>query len=411
MAAADFTINGTPHGNLGYDAEHDEVLELALDAAPGLDVERVKYSIVVASLDAPELAFDPANGIPTNPTDTVTVTMPSSGVHTYEVQCQVNEGRDAAGRTNRDYTRRRIVTIRSPNLGLRKLVPGETTEYSAIGWTEEQNRAVELLDTYGLGGSEFQFPDGITFPADGNYSITQARAEDGTAPGAANLKAQSAPSDEAVDGAPIRLSGGDPGAVGNLGGGVVTELGPAVGDTTAPLSVQMLGSEIMRLLRYNGTAAVRAAGSLVLQLYSSTRIVLQTTICSASLTEAGREFGLAFVKRFTMDGGQRQVLPAGGSSASGTLNLDFDVSEKWSYTLTGNATFAAPTNVLSGATYTIKLTQDGTGNRTASWNSVFKFGSLSGTLSTAAGAVDIFVFEGSPSGNLHCILASKGVHV
>jgi hypothetical protein len=148
---AEFTIEGTAFDTLGYDATHSQVLDLALEDSTGLDAPRVVYSVVATSDGAPALTFSPSTGIPTTPTGTVTVTMPGSGVHSYRIQCQVNEGRDSTGRTNREYTKERIVAIRSTNLELRKLVPGETTQFAAVGWTEEQNRAVDAIES-GAGG-------------------------------------------------------------------------------------------------------------------------------------------------------------------------------------------------------------------------------------------------------------------
>lgn len=64
-----------------------------------------------------------------------------------------------------------------------------------------------------------------------------------------------------------------------------------------------------------------------------------------------------------------------------------------SVTLGGNRTMAAPTNLQAGASYALKITQDGTGSRTLTWNSVFKWpGGVAPTLSTAAGAVDLVTF-------------------
>jgi hypothetical protein len=150
--AADFSINDSPFADLLYEAEHDEVLTLQLEDSPGLDAERVRYSVVIGSEDAPELTFSPSTGVPTTPTGTVTVTMPSSGTHSYILMCEVNEGKTSAGRTDATYTRKRLVAIRSENLGLRKQLPGETTEAHAAGWTVDQNRMVDILDAAGGGG-------------------------------------------------------------------------------------------------------------------------------------------------------------------------------------------------------------------------------------------------------------------
>jgi len=57
----------------------------------------------------------------------------------------------------------------------------------------------------------------------------------------------------------------------------------------------------------------------------------------------------------------------------------------WSLTLGGNRTMAAPTNADAGMTFVLKILQDGTGSRTITWNSVFKWsGGTAPTLTTTA---------------------------
>jgi hypothetical protein len=63
-------------------------------------------------------------------------------------------------------------------------------------------------------------------------------------------------------------------------------------------------------------------------------------------------------------------------------------------TLGGSRTLAAPTNLTNGQTYTLHVVQDGTGSRTITWNTVFKWpGGTAPTLSTGAGKRDVFVFS------------------
>lgn len=62
-------------------------------------------------------------------------------------------------------------------------------------------------------------------------------------------------------------------------------------------------------------------------------------------------------------------------------------------TLATNATLDAPSNLRNGASYSLTVTQDGTGSRTLAYNSVFKFpGGTDPVLSTAAGSIDILTF-------------------
>ena len=80
-------------------------------------------------------------------------------------------------------------------------------------------------------------------------------------------------------------------------------------------------------------------------------------------------------------------------SDGATINWDTDANQVCKVTLGGNRTMAAPTNQRDGNTYILRVIQDGTGSRTITWNSVFKWpGGTAPTLSTGAGAIDIITF-------------------
>ena len=81
--------------------------------------------------------------------------------------------------------------------------------------------------------------------------------------------------------------------------------------------------------------------------------------------------------------------------------LTFDATQDWNLsanqvcklTLTANTTFDAPTNQVDGSVYVITIIQDGTGSRTAAWNTVFKWaGAAAPTLTTTASAKDVLTF-------------------
>jgi hypothetical protein len=76
-----------------------------------------------------------------------------------------------------------------------------------------------------------------------------------------------------------------------------------------------------------------------------------------------------------------------------TITWDVAASHNAQVTLGGNRTLAAPTNLIAGQVYTLRVVQDGTGSRTLTWNAVFKWPSgTAPTLSTGAGKRDVFVF-------------------
>ena len=84
-------------------------------------------------------------------------------------------------------------------------------------------------------------------------------------------------------------------------------------------------------------------------------------------------------------------------SGSGALSFDRNNGTIQKYTLTNNVSSLAITNMASAQSFTIILTQDGTGNRTLTTSGSFKFASGYKTLSTAAGSIDMLniFYDGS----------------
>lgn len=80
-------------------------------------------------------------------------------------------------------------------------------------------------------------------------------------------------------------------------------------------------------------------------------------------------------------------------SYASTITLDFRTANNFSTTLTGNTTFANPSNISAGQSGVIFITQDGTGSRTAAFGSYWDFSEgTAPTLSTGANAVDMIVW-------------------
>lgn len=76
-----------------------------------------------------------------------------------------------------------------------------------------------------------------------------------------------------------------------------------------------------------------------------------------------------------------------------TINWNLSQGAMATVTLGGNRTLAAPTNLVNGATYVLIIKQDSGGNRTLSFNGVFKFPSgVAPVLSSSPNAVDIVSF-------------------
>ena len=93
-------------------------------------------------------------------------------------------------------------------------------------------------------------------------------------------------------------------------------------------------------------------------------------------------------------------------SDGATITIDMATACHHSVTLGGNRTFAAPSNQVVGQSGSIFITQDGTGSRTASFNSAFKFvGGTAPTLTTTASAVDRIDYIILSSNVIHCAVS------
>ncbi len=126
-----------------------------------------------------------------------------------------------------------------------------------------------------------------------------------------------------------------------------------------------------------------------------------------------------FLRSDTADSASGLLTLSGGLALSGkvgaaitaasdgsTITLDLGANTHQSVTLGGNRTFAAPSNQTVGQSGSIFITQDGTGSRTASFNSAFKFvGGTAPTLSTAASAVDRIDYVIKSSNVIHCAVS------
>jgi len=75
-----------------------------------------------------------------------------------------------------------------------------------------------------------------------------------------------------------------------------------------------------------------------------------------------------------------------------TINTDASQGNTFTVTLGGNRTMANPTNPASGQKIVYRIRQDGSGNRTLSWGSAFRFSGSAPTLTTAANKTDYIGF-------------------
>ena len=91
-------------------------------------------------------------------------------------------------------------------------------------------------------------------------------------------------------------------------------------------------------------------------------------------------------------------------TSAATITIDLDDNNFYSVTLDTNATFANPTNTTAGQAGSIFITQDGTGSRTASWGTNWKFaGGTAPTLTTTAAAVDRIDYIVKSATEIHAV--------
>jgi hypothetical protein len=86
--------------------------------------------------------------------------------------------------------------------------------------------------------------------------------------------------------------------------------------------------------------------------------------------------------------------PVSVAVASSAVSLDFSTGNNFTTILNGNVSIANPTTPQPGQSGIIYIRQDGTGSRTMSFNSDWDFaGGTAPTLSTAASAVDVLIYN------------------
>ena len=244
----------------------------------------------------------------------------------------------------------------------------------------------------------FDLQNGIEFPVDGTFSITQTEMTSGETPLDAIIKAQNAPSGESTNGASLTLSGGSAGDVFSAAGDIIIDIGAENAlNETGNIIVVADSEELLRINKTSGVSNISAPSS----------VILRTPNAYIHIVESGRNFNLGG-ERYTFSGGQKVNFPT-PFNGTGTVSLNFNQNEEFTINMIANTIMGAPTNICDGTIYTIKFVQ-GSPARTVTWNAAFKFSTFSSTLTATPTAIDYFIFKGNAiSNNVCCILAAKNV--
>ena len=131
---------------------------------------------------------------------------------------------------------------------------------------------------------------------------------------------------------------------------------------------------------------------------SSSIVAEKTFTASVIFTSAVRMEGLV-----SLSGAVKSYITTLTDAAS--VAVDFNDANMFMVTLAGNRTLAAPSNATTGQTGSIYVVQDGTGDRTLSYNAAWRFpeGSVP-VATTAASAVDLLIYNARSATTIDAVM-------
>jgi hypothetical protein len=130
--------------------------------------------------------------------------------------------------------------------------------------------------------------------------------------------------------------------------------------------------------------------------YLRTSVTVNTTLLGTKTVRDGQ---------FVISTSARAVNPITTLTDAASIAVDFLTGNNFMVTLTDNRTLAAPSNATAGQTGLIYVAQDGTGNRTLGYNTVYKF--VSGSvpvLTTTANAMDMLVYSARSATTIDAVM-------
>jgi len=130
--------------------------------------------------------------------------------------------------------------------------------------------------------------------------------------------------------------------------------------------------------------------------YLRTSVTVNTTLLGTKTIRDGQ---------FVISTSARAVNPITTLTDAASIAVDFLTGNNFVVTLADNRTLAAPSNATAGQTGYIYIIQDGTGNRTLSYNTVYKFVSGSApVLTTTSGGVDMLVYSARSATTIDAVM-------
>ncbi len=183
--------------------------------------------------------------------------------------------------------------------------------------------------------------------------------------------------------------------------GAATSNNVRITGTTTITAFDSVSAGVLRFIRFAGVLTLtHNATTLILPGAANITTAAGDTALFTSLGSGNwvcvsysPSGGLAFVaSNNTFTKAQRGAIVALTDGA--TITPDFSTGNNFSVTLGGNRTLANPTNITAGQSGVIFISQDGTGSRTLSFGSYWKFESGGAPLlTTTASALDVLSYE------------------
>ena len=155
------------------------------------------------------------------------------------------------------------------------------------------------------------------------------------------------------------------------------------------------GTSCFSVVGETGTAAARDVGVCATEIPDTSLAdirYVQSSVASSITPKKTFVSTVVFDGIVSVSGPVKSFITTLTDAASVAVSMN--TGNNFLVTLGGNRTLAAPSNATTGQTGSIYVVQDGTGNRTLSYNTVWKFpgGSVPAATSTS-GAVDMLVYN------------------
>ena len=175
------------------------------------------------------------------------------------------------------------------------------------------------------------------------------------------------------------------------------------------------GTSVFSVLTPTGTAASRNVGVCATEIPDTSLADIRyvpTSVSSTIVADKHFTASVVFTSTVRMDG----IVSVSGPVKSfittltdaASIAVSMNTGNNFLVTLGGNRTLAAPSNATAGQTGSIYVIQDGTGNRTLSYNSVWKFPSGSTPAATStSGAVDMIVYNARSATTVDAIMVKN----